>query len=140
MQHLETTYFLNQAVWCVFMFVIMYITTRKKIINKNNEIVNRRKYILEDYIIMSNKLLAFSYKLDYKNEKLNKVKLKNIERQKKLLEIIKCNISLNNIKNRNKKMINKKSLINSIDKNQNMNKKLNELKKTIKLYLRYKKW
>lgn len=139
MQHLETTYFLNQAIWCVFMFFVMYITIKRKIIDKNIEIANNRKYILNDYICMSNELLLFSHDIENKSEKLNRIKIKNIKAQEKLLERITCKIRFSDIKSRNKKTISKKLLKNSTKKDQNINKKINELKKTIKLYLAYKK-
>jgi len=139
MQHLETTYFLNQAIWCVFMFFVMYITIKRKIIDKNIEIANNRKYILNDYIYMSNKLLLFSHDIENKSEKLNKIKIKNIKAQEKLLEKLTCKMRFSDIKIRNKKTISKELLKNSTKKDQNINKKINELKKTIKLYLAYKK-
>ena len=131
MQHLETTYFLNQAIWCVFMFFVMYITIKRKIIDKNIEIANNIKYILNDYIYMSNKLLLFSHDIENKSEKLNKIKIKNIKAQEKLLEKLTCKMRFSDIS--------KEILKNSTKKNQNINKKINKLKKTIKLYLAYKK-
>jgi hypothetical protein len=117
----------------------MYITIKRKIIDKNIEIANNRKYILNDYIYMSNKLLLFSHDIENKSEKLNKIKIKNIKAQEKLLEKLTCKMRFSDIKIRNKKTISKELLKNSTKKDQNINKKINELKKTIKLYLAYKK-
>ncbi len=64
MPHLDLTYCLNQSLWCIFTFSLIYFTAGQHFFNKFNKALNDRKEIVNCYIHSSKKILTKAQQIE----------------------------------------------------------------------------
>ena len=102
MPHLDTSYFLSQIFWSIFIFLLIYLTASKSFCNKYDKTISARENKVHDYLSKTKKMLKDISDIERKIEASKRdvaEKVRALEREAKQKMLDTRNRRLNSLKN-----------------------------------------